>query len=389
MEYPSLDRLSVFLPELHAGGAERMALDLAAHWASEGREVHLVCPSAKGVFAAQVPDQVRLVDLGAKRVASSVLKTRDYLRNNPGRPCWSFVSHMNVVLLLAGRILHRHAGPLAVEEVARLHIARDVAHPIRRRVVAQGVRLLYARADVVAAASDDIAADISRLTGIARDDIKTLENVSNLAHIAGAASVPVDHPWLLEKTHPVLVSVARLSHEKDHDTLLRAFALASRARSLRLLIVGAGTLDAELRMLARHLGIEHSVDFLGFQENPWRFVARADLLAMSSLTEAFGLALVEAMACGVNVVATDCGEGPRAILSRLGIGRLPPVRDPDSLAAAIIERLDHPLSPDTLREAARRYDVRTAGDRFLEVLAAVQDREHTGATRLSSTTMQV
>jgi glycosyltransferase involved in cell wall biosynthesis len=295
---------------------------------------------------------------------------------------------MNVVLLLAGRILHRHSGPLAVEEVARLEIARDVTRPIRRRMVAQGIRLLYPRADVVAAASADIAADIARVTGLARPEIKTLENVSDLAHIAAAAGAPVEHPWLLGKTGSLLVSVARLAHEKDHATLLRAFAIASRRRPMRLLVIGSGSLDAELRLLARHLEVEQHVDFLGFQENPWRFVARADLLVMSSLTEAFGLALVEAMACGVNVVATDCGEGPRAILSHLGIRHLPPLRDPDSLAAAIVERLDHPLPSSALREAAHRYDVRTGADRFLEVLAAAQGRGGRGANRLSSTTMQ-
>lgn len=381
MRAAAVDRITLLLPDLHPGGAERVVLDLAGHWAKEGRAIDLVCAGVTGRLREVVPDGVRLVDLGHPRVATSPVALSSYLRRNPERPCWSFLSHMNVALLTAGRVLHRHRGPLAVHEVSRFDAGRDPSSPVRRKAVNLGVRALYRQADIVAAVSDDIADDVARVAALSRATIEVIANPIDVARIARAAEADADHRWIGDTSAPVLLSVGRLAPEKDHETLLQAFALLLRDRALRLIVIGEGELDMALRQRAGELGIAHAVDFVGFQMNPWRLMARADLLVLSSFTEAFALVLAEAMACGTNVVSTDCGSGPRDILAHPAFGPLPPPRDPKALAAAIERRLHTPLHRDFLMDHARRFDIASRAQVFIERLAAAVHTSVRGSPR--------
>uniref|UniRef100_A0A9E7ZY43 Glycosyltransferase n=1 Tax=Bosea sp. NBC_00436 TaxID=2969620 RepID=A0A9E7ZY43_9HYPH len=365
----AIDRLTLFLPELHAGGAERMVLDLARHWTQEGRQIDLVCASAAGPLRAQVPEGVRLVDLGAKRVFASVPRIAAYLRSNPERPCWSFLSHMNAAVLIAGRVLMNHPSPIAVQEVSRLQTGRDLRKPFRRRAVEVAIRALYRRADIIAAVSPDVADDIVQLARLPPSRVTVVMNAVDLSAIKRAGLAPFDHPFFGENGVSVLVSVARLAPEKDHENLLRAFLIARQSRRLRLLIVGDGPCRAQLMESAVTLGIADDVDFLGFDDNPWRIMARSDLLVLHSLAEGFGLVLVEAMACGTDVLSVACGAGPKLILTDPYFGPTPPVGDPQALATAILDKLAEPVLPASLATCAARFDIAERARTFIEMVA--------------------
>src|SRR6185295_8187388 len=88
-----------------------------------------------------------------------------------------------------------------------------------------------------------------------------------------------------------------------------------KTRPCQLVMIGAGELENYLKTLVRELGVEESVFFLGWQSNPFKFIARSDIFVLPSLTESFGLVLVEAMACGLPVIATDCPGGSREIVT--------------------------------------------------------------------------
>lgn len=366
---PAIDRLSLFLPALHAGGAERMVLDLARHWTREGRQIDLVCANAAGPLRDQVPEGVRLIDLGAARVFASIPRIAAYLRSNPERPCWSSLSHMNAAVLMAGRVLMNHPSPIAVQEVSRLRTGRDIRTPFRRRAVEVAIRALYSRADIIAAVSPDVADDVVQLTRLPPSRVAVVMNAVDISAIQQAALAPFDHRFLEGRGIPVLLSVARLAPEKDHETLLRAFVIARQSRQMRLLIVGDGPLRAQLMESAATLGIAGDVDFLGFTDNPWRIMARSDLLVLHSLAEGFGLVLVEAMACSTDVVSVACGAGPKMILTDPYAGPMPPVGDPQALAAAILDKVARPLDTKSLAACAARFDIAERARTFIEMVA--------------------
>jgi glycosyltransferase involved in cell wall biosynthesis len=167
---------------------------------------------------------------------------------------------------------------------------------------------------------------------------------------------------------PVVLAVGRLSHVKDFGTLIRAFALVRREHLARLVILGEGPKRKRLEALVRKLGLENDVRLPGFVKNPYAYMARARLLVVSSLTETGPNVLIEALACGIPVVATDCDYGPREILQGRWFGSLVPVRDPVSMAGTVLERLRSTPRPVDAGNELRCYRHQVAAGRFWEIV---------------------
>ncbi|HFB83548.1 MAG TPA: glycosyltransferase, partial [Thermodesulfatator sp.] len=110
------------------------------------------------------------------------------------------------------------------------------------------------------------------------------------------------------------------------------------------------------------------VSLVGFRANPYPFIARADLVALSSIREGLPTVLIEALALGTPVVSTDCPHGPREILAEGRYGPLVPVGDATSLAQAMYQTLSSPPQPEFLKEAARPYTLLEATRSYLEAL---------------------
>lgn len=169
---------------------------------------------------------------------------------------------------------------------------------------------------------------------------------------------------------PNIITVGRLAYQKDHVTLLRAFALALRRVQARLVLVGQGPLHGELVTLAEELGISDKVLFAGWQENPFAWMANADLFVLSSRFEGFGNVVIEAMACGLPVVSTDCPSGPNEILANGDAGILVPVGDVHALADAICLVLENSELREQLADKSKRrapeFDISMIGRRHLE-----------------------
>jgi glycosyltransferase involved in cell wall biosynthesis len=166
--------------------------------------------------------------------------------------------------------------------------------------------------------------------------------------ILAQAKQPVEHPWFQSGLPPVILGVGRLAPQKDFATLLRAFALVRQQRAARLLILGEGPERQRLEALAAELRIDKDVSLAGYDQNPYRFMSKASVFVLSSAWEGFGNVLVEALAVGAPVVATDCRDGPREILTSAGQGRLAPVGDSATLAKEIVATIDAEPAPASL-----------------------------------------
>ncbi|QJD31194.1 glycosyltransferase [Methylococcus geothermalis] len=152
--------------------------------------------------------------------------------------------------------------------------------------------------------------DIDRCRRMAREDI-LLPAVKDL-------------PWI--------VSACRFSMQKDFRTLLAAFKVILSVKPAKLILVGDGELRDEVTKMASDLGILGNIVLTGFQENPFPYLVQADVFVLSSFFEGFGNVIVEAMALGVPVVASDCPSGPGEIIVDGESGFLVPVGDWGAMA---------------------------------------------------------
>jgi glycosyltransferase involved in cell wall biosynthesis len=351
------DSLAVFLPSAAGGGVERAFADLVAFWRDEGRAVTVILADGRGPLREALAQGTRLIDFGTTRVSAAILPLARLLRASPDLPVLSSMSHGNLAVLVAARVLASHRGAVVVQEAARFALGREGGTRWRHWAVRALLPRLYGRADAVIAVSDGVADELAAVLRWRRERIQVVPNPLRLGRIAEAAAAPCPHPWLDPGAPPVILGVGRLSPEKDFATLLRAFALLRQRVAARLILLGSGPEADALHSLAGRLAIEDAVDFCGFVANPWAFMSRAALVVSSSLAEGFSLALAEAMACGINVVSVDSGAAVRALLPAEMFGPLSLPGDAVGLGAAMERRLARALPAAELRACSRRFDV--------------------------------
>ena len=345
-------------------------VNLAGGLAERGCQVDLVAARAIGPLVGQVPAGVRLVDLGCRRTLRALLPLASYLRRERPAALLSALGHANVVAIGA-RLLARAPTRLVVSEHNTLSITMQHAPDMRGKVaVPLLMRLLYGQADAVVAVSAGVAADLSRSTGLARERIRVIYNPVVTPDLERQAAEPLDHPWFAPGEPPVVLGMGRLVPQKDFNTLVEAFSLVCRQRPARLVILGEGEERPKLEQRVRELGLEAEVDLPGFQANPFPYLARAGVFALSSAWEGLPTVVVEALACGTPVVSTDCPHGSAEILEGGKYGRLVRVGDAEGMAAAVVSALEQRPDPEPLKARSKAFSVESAVDQYLEVLLA-------------------
>jgi glycosyltransferase involved in cell wall biosynthesis len=348
-----LFRVMVYVPHLRVGGGEISMLRLAEGFAADGLEVCLVANSAETVELA-IPPGVTFVSLGGHGTLSALWSLSRLLREYRPHCLLSAFPHTNVAALVALALSGVNARCVVTEHapLSRLIAQQD---NWRYRLLPALLRWAYRRAHAVVGVSTGVRDDLQQILGKGVAPQVIRNPVLGLGFEAEMA-LAVGDPWLTDEALRVVLSVCRLSVEKDLPTLIKAFAEVHRERpETRLLMVGEGPDRGRLEKLIAEMGLGDVVRLPGYTGTPLAWMRRAAVFVLSSRFEGFGNALVEAMACGTPVVSTDCPVGPREILEGGRLGDLVPVGDAPAMARAIGDALDAPGRFPEAREAALRY----------------------------------
>lgn len=331
----SLNRhVALILPDLRFGGAQRVMLELARRFLADGIRVDIVNLTGTGELVSEVPAEARYVALARttndSRVAlalGSVGRLRRFLRRESPSAVLSTMTGTNLVTVIAARSVG-FRGRLVVREAASTLNTSSLMNWL--------VRLLYRRADHVITVSNGVADDMKTL-GLADTHLTTIPNPIDADRVRSLSQAEI-----VSSPRPYLIAVGRLTQQKDHVTLLRAFAACNARSTYDLTIVGKGPEQARLSGLVNELGLIGQVRFVGALQNPYPSIASAGLLVLSSRWEGYPNVLLEALALGVPVVSTDCVAGPAELLSDGRFGRLARVGDAAGLARAIDDELARP-----------------------------------------------
>lgn len=149
----------------------------------------------------------------------------------------------------------------------------------------------------------------------------SIYNPKDIANIRSLSQHPLEDSFF-NTNEPIILTVGRLSPQKGQIHLIRVFSHLCKTISCRLVICGVGVLENELKKLARDLSVEKSILFVGWSDNPYKYMKRADVFVFSSLFEGQPNSLIEALICGCPIVSTDCDYGPREILNNGKYGLL-------------------------------------------------------------------
>lgn len=361
-------RVAIYLPSLEGGGAERMMIALAQGLADRGKQVDLILARGGERLLGLAPANVRIIKLKARMTITSLPRWLRYLRREAPDVVFSALN-ANIVALIAKKWFHKDIALIARQDITISSLF--VGSGLKAKIALSIGQRLLPHADAIVAVSEGVLDDFKHTVPRAAHLVTTITNPVVTANLAELAAQPVQHPWFHDPDIPVILTAGRLTRQKDHPTLLKAFAEVVEKRPARLVIFGEGPDLSALKALARRLQIIESVDFPGFQDNPLTYMAKAQLFVLSSLFEGLPSVLVEAMACGTPVVSTDCPSGPREILENGRWGRLVPVGDSSALAEAIIETLDHPPDQEPLIARAWTFSAESSIDRYMALLDAL------------------
>lgn len=329
---PERKKVLFLAPSLTHGGAERVFSILLRHLDRSCFEPHLGVLQAEGTYLGDLSQDTVIHDLKAPRIRYALPPILRLVRKLRPHTVMATLRPLNLLLILSKPFLPGGTRVL-VRETAMPSptLEYETAHP---RVWEWLYRHLYKRADCVIGLSDAMVADLMQNFNVPPEKIVRIYNPVDSQRVWELAAIG---PTPYVSPGPHLVAAGRLSREKGFDVLLAAMpAVVRHFPTAELLVLGEGPLKAELTDQMRRLSLTQNVHFPGFESNPWRYFRHADLFILPSRYEGLPNVLLEALALGTPVVATDCPGGVREIQACDPEMVLVPPENPNALAQAVI-----------------------------------------------------
>ncbi len=355
------------LPNLLGGGAERLHVNLANDWILKGFAVHFVLMRKEGVLLPLLSSKIKMSTLNVDRIRDVIQPLSSLIRKLQPEvvlaAMWPLTSAVVLSWLFSGRV-----GRLFISDHENLSASYIKEQRVSAIYLRYLIRFTYPLSTGIIAVSSGVKDDLIILGGLSAKKVKVIYNP------AATRLLPIRNTlekrsklWGLDYQWRIL-AVGRLSPQKDHETLIRAFALLPKGLKAKLIILGEGPLRERLISLSMQLGVQETVSLPGFICDPSPWFCTADLFVSSSRWEGFGNVIVEALECGLPVVSTNCPSGPEEILEKGRYGKLVPVQDSILLANAIIESLHKNHDRSSLIRRAQDFTLRKISDEYLTYL---------------------
>jgi glycosyltransferase involved in cell wall biosynthesis len=354
-------RVLFLLPALNGGGAERVTLHLLRHIDPEVCQATLFVFQPKGAYWDDIPKDLRVV-IGAPNQERQQLTAFTVLR----RLISAARNHDVVVACLQNRTTYVAWLAGAITSKPVIGWIQNSAVPgspmlkARHRLLS---RQIYPRLTTLVCASQGVFASLSAFVPLCRQQVKVIPSFIDRDMVTALACAELPSSISTSREEPLLLAMGRLVPQKGFDVLLRAIRqLHNCGQRVHALILGDGGERSNLQRLITDLSLGEYVKMPGFAANPFPIMRQADIFVLSSRFEGFALVLLEAMALGLPIVATDCVAGPSEILDRGRCGMLVPPEDHRALAAAVSAMLkNRELREEYRAEASARLEHFEAG----------------------------
>ena len=361
------------LPSLDGGGAERAAVKVINALDSSRFRRSLYVFREEGRYLDDVAPDVTMVAASRDNRWSRIGQLRRYFRTSRPDVVVSFLSYFST--FVAAKLSAVSPQLIVNLQTPMSAFLRDRDYrwrtPLRRRLFHEVVRATYPRVAAVVATSRGVATDLTEMFHVPAERIVVIPNPIDLAEIDARSREAI--PELIHDGRPVIVAAGRLAEAKNYPLLVESLRLLRREHTFRALILGEGDLEGVIRRAIADARLDDDVHLCGFQRNPWKYIARADVFALTSRYEGFGNVIVEAMACGCPVVAT-ASPGTTEIIEPGCTGLLVDCHRPESFARALATLLGDPVRRTAMARAARAAAERYALGSVVERYASLFER---------------
>jgi glycosyltransferase involved in cell wall biosynthesis len=336
-------KILVTAPNLITGGAEKQLIYLIEGLVKKDFGVVLFLFDIEGEYLAMVPREVKILSPTSPKPGKAlkgIWKTREIAKAiSKERPdvLYSRLWPTKVATAFAGFLSRRR---VVLSEDRTLSRFKEEGDPHRGSLSFYMKKAASQLASVVVPVSQGIAGELKEVFKLSPEKVRLIYNGFDLEEMRKEAAVEVNHPWFNNGEEPVVGALGRMVELKGFEYLLEAIKLVKDSGfNVKLIMIGKGELLEELKLKAERLDIKDRVEFLGFVENPFSYLARCDLFVLSSLYEGLPSTLIEAMALGLPVISTRCPTGPEEIIENEKSGILVPMADSKAIAEAILRVL--------------------------------------------------
>lgn len=358
-------KITLITPLFSIAGVPLAQLRFARSLSSRGHDVELIIGRIEPGYNLPEDSSFKVINLRRKNVRSMFLPIYRYLKTNKPDVVFSAEDHLNAMVLSAAIISRSKSRFSCSSRVTPFDTYSSVLLS-KRWILKQLMRIVMWRADVLSCVSKEMVSQYQQIFINSRHTY--IYNIVADPSFNKRMNEDIDHPWLNDKSIPVLVAAGRLASWKGFADLIDAFSIVIKHRPIRLMILGDGPLRKDLESQIIGLGLARDIQLVGYVDNPLKYFAKSDVFVLSSHVEGLPNVLVEAMMCGCTPVSTDCPTGPREVLNNGAFGYLVTPKDPISLANGIRHALNHKISAEMLRHAVRPFKEDAVIARHFELL---------------------
>lgn len=368
-------KLWLLLSRFENGGLERVQANLAPVFAQSGIDTWLVAGKFMQEAEAILPAHIPILELAPNDKLTFILNLYRQLRIHQPDVIMTTSNDVSCLVLI---LCKKFFPKIKIICTQHLSISTPLAQAkgiqkLKYLLILKAMQSLWIKADAIIAVSSALAEDVRKNVRL-KKPISTIYNPIVLPNYSTLIERKIIYPWS-DKNIPTFIFVGRLAKVKRVDLLLQAFKQVQQKQLCKLLIVGDGTEKAFILDFIRKNDLTDVCHLTGQQNNPLPWIKSADALVLSSDYEGFGNVIVEAMACGTQIIATNCPFGPAEILDNGRYGQLVPVDDSEALAEAMKKTIDKRfhVAKDELQKRANEFSLESAVHLYLSVIQTVMD----------------